>query len=78
MVLVLFLANTHFPHYNESMITAKDIIVEIASPTEADIALINKAYDLAQDAHKDHTRYSGEPYINHLANVDELFSRGLL
>lgn len=51
------------------MITAKDIIVEISSPTEADIALINKAYELSQDAHKDHTRYSGEPYISHLANV---------
>lgn len=51
------------------MVTAKDIIVELSSPTEADIALINKAYDLAAEAHKDHTRYSGEPYIVHLAEV---------
>lgn len=51
------------------MVTAKDIIVELSSPTEADIALINKAYDLAADAHKAHTRYSGEPYIVHLAEV---------
>lgn len=51
------------------MTTAKDIVVELHSPTEADIALINKAYDLAATAHEGHTRYSGEPYINHLAAV---------
>jgi len=51
------------------MITAKDIIVEFSNPTEADIALINKAYDLAATAFEGHTRYSGEPYLSHLANV---------
>lgn len=51
------------------MITAKDIIVELSSPTEADTALITKAYELAAQAHEGHTRYSGEPYIAHLAAV---------
>lgn len=51
------------------MVTAKDIIVELTSPTEADRELINKAYELAATAHKEHTRYSGEPYIVHLAEV---------
>jgi GTP pyrophosphokinase len=51
------------------MVTAKDIIVELNSPTEADIALINKAYDLAAKAHEGHTRYSGEPYMTHLTAV---------
>jgi len=51
------------------MVTAKDIIVELSSPTEADVALINKAYDLASKAHEGNTRYSGEPYITHLAEV---------
>jgi len=51
------------------MVTAKDIIVELNSPTEADIALINKAYELAAKAHDGHTRYSGEPYVIHLAEV---------
>ena len=55
--------------YNDLMVTAKDIIVELSSPTEADVALINKAYDLAAKAHESHTRYSGEPYIVHLAEV---------
>jgi GTP pyrophosphokinase len=51
------------------MVTAKDIIVELSSPTEADVMLINKAFELAQKAHEGHTRYSGEPYITHLAAV---------
>lgn len=51
------------------MVTAKDIIVELNSPTEADTALINKAYELASKAHEGHTRYSGEPYVVHLAEV---------
>jgi GTP diphosphokinase / guanosine-3',5'-bis(diphosphate) 3'-diphosphatase len=51
------------------MVTAKDIIVELHSPTEADIALINRAYDTSAKAHEGHVRYSGEPYITHLAQV---------
>ncbi len=38
----------------------------IKSPTVADVALIAKAYSFAENAHKDHKRYSGEPYFNHL------------
>lgn len=51
------------------MVTAKDIISELHSPTEADIALIDKAYSVAAQAHEGTKRYSGEPYISHLANV---------
>ncbi len=51
------------------MITAQDIIVEINNPTEADIALIRKAYDLAALAFEGHTRYSGDPYLSHIAIV---------
>ena len=51
------------------MITAKEIFSELASPTEADRELINRAYNFAQEAHKDHKRYSGEPYMTHLASV---------
>lgn len=35
-------------------------------PTEADKALVRKAYAFAEEAHKDHKRNSGEPYFNHL------------
>lgn len=46
-----------------------DIIVQLSSPTEADKALVQEAYDFAAKAHANHTRYSGEPYLNHLAAV---------
>ncbi len=47
------------------------IISHLDNPTEADKALIEKAYTYAKDAHAGHTRYSGEPYINHLLAVGE-------
>lgn len=34
-------------------------------PSPEDEALVRKAYDFAQEAHKEHTRYSGEPYFIH-------------
>ncbi len=40
-----------------------------ASGGEADTVLIQEAYDFAKEAHKGHTRYSGEPYLNHLVSV---------
>lgn len=36
------------------------------SPTQEDIALIQKAHDFALKAHDGHKRLSGEPYFNHL------------
>lgn len=67
--MATFLAKTTIPLYNDFMVTAKDIIVELNSPTEADIALINKAYSLAETAFAGVSRYSGEPYISHIAEV---------
>lgn len=49
--------------------TARDIIVLLDKPSEADKALIEKAYSTAEKAHADHKRYSGEPYLNHLTAV---------
>ncbi len=51
------------------MVTAKEIIAELNNPTEADRLLIEKAFDFADQAHKGHTRYSGEPYMSHVASV---------
>jgi GTP pyrophosphokinase len=48
------------------MENVKDIIKLMNAPSEEDIALITKAYDFAKKAHEGHTRYSGEPYFNHL------------
>ncbi len=51
------------------MYTAKDIIKNIKNPTNADKRLIITAYDFAVNAHTGHKRYSGQPYMEHLANV---------
>lgn len=51
------------------MTTAKEILARMSATTPEDEALIEKAYAFAQEAHKDHTRYSGEPYFMHPAAV---------
>ncbi len=51
------------------MKTAADIIALLHNPTEADRYLIEKAYTFAAAAHTPYTRYSGEPYMVHLAAV---------
>lgn len=51
------------------MITAQDIIKHFQNPTAADRELVEKAYRVAAKAHDGHTRYSGEPYMSHLAAV---------
>lgn len=49
--------------------TALEIIALLKNPKKEDIALIEKAYAFAKEAHKEQKRYSGEPYFCHLANV---------
>lgn len=51
------------------MVTANEIISHVANPTEADKALIQKAYEFAKNAHEGQLRKSGEPYMSHLAAV---------
>jgi GTP diphosphokinase / guanosine-3',5'-bis(diphosphate) 3'-diphosphatase len=51
------------------MTTVKEIIAAMRDPAPEDIALVEKAYAFSQEAHKDHTRYSGEPYFLHPAAV---------
>lgn len=54
----------------------KEIFSLLNNPTEADRALIQKAYDFAQKSHEGALRKSGEPYFNHLfataKNIAEL------
>ena len=58
------------------MLDIKEIIGLMQSPTAKDIALIEKAYLFAEEAHKNHVRKTGEPYVNHLfataKNIAEL------
>lgn len=51
------------------MYSAQDIISHLHNPSQSDIDLIKRAYEYAKKAHKEHTRYSGEPYMLHLAAV---------
>ncbi|MCA9361557.1 bifunctional (p)ppGpp synthetase/guanosine-3',5'-bis(diphosphate) 3'-pyrophosphohydrolase [Candidatus Kaiserbacteria bacterium] len=52
-----------------SIKTVKEIIGQLKSPNEADRILIEKAYEMATKAHEGHVRYSGEPYMTHVASV---------
>lgn len=65
------LATTRPPLYNERMTTAKQIIGLVSNLTQADRALIERAYAFAEKAHEGHIRYSGEPYMQHVAAVAE-------
>lgn len=51
------------------MHTADEIIALLNNPTDEDRKLVKKAYDYAAEAHKDHKRYSGDPYMIHTAAV---------
>lgn len=51
------------------MTTASKIIGNLNNPTDADKRLIEKAYSYAETAHEGHKRYSGEPYMSHVASV---------
>ena len=60
------------------MYSLDQILAELQNPSEKDKALISKAYDFAKEAHKDHKRYSGDPYMIHLAEVGhKLASMGM-
>lgn len=51
------------------MYTATEIIGQLGDVTADDKKLIKDAYTYAENAHADHKRYSGEPYMVHLAAV---------
>lgn len=46
-----------------------DIITAMQSNDAQDIDLISRAYAFSQDAHKDHERFSGDPFFSHPAEV---------
>lgn len=51
------------------MKSLKDILQAAPHITDADKALIERAYKFAENAHAGHTRYSGEPYLVHLTAI---------
>lgn len=51
------------------MESVKDILQKMGAPTKEELALVEKAYDFAAEAHKNHMRFSGEPYLVHLVET---------
>jgi len=51
------------------MYSIEDILSQLNSDNPTDRDLVTRAYKYAQTAHADHARYSGEPYMVHLATV---------
>lgn len=56
------------------MVDAKEIISHLTGATAEDAELITRAYAFASKAHEGHTRYSGEPYMSHVASVAKMLA----
>jgi len=56
------------------MTTVKEIITTMKDPSPEGAALIEKAYAFAKEAHKNHKRYSGEPYFIHPAATAKILA----
>ena len=55
-------------------LTAQSIVQHLSSNAPEDRELVIRAYDFAKRAHEGHKRYSGEPYLNHLASVARMLA----
>ena len=56
------------------MTSAKEILALMTRATEADRALVQKAYDFSKKAHEGHTRNSGDPYFIHPAATAKILA----
>lgn len=60
------------------VVNLKEILAKMSASGKEDAALVEKAYAFAARAHKEHRRFSGEPYIGHLAaTAKDLAALGL-
>ena len=56
----------------------KDILQKMSGASKEDLAFVEKAYNFAEKAHKEHKRFSGEPYVVHpVATARELAKLGM-
>jgi (p)ppGpp synthase/HD superfamily hydrolase len=56
------------------VITLKEITAEMRNATPEDLALVEKAYEYAKQAHEGTKRYSGEPYFTHPAAAAKILA----
>ncbi|MEK7170526.1 MAG: HD domain-containing protein, partial [Patescibacteria group bacterium] len=54
--------------------TLQEIVNTMKTSSVKDLALVSKAYSFAEEAHKNHRRYSGEPYFTHLYETAKLIA----
>ncbi|MSU56109.1 MAG: bifunctional (p)ppGpp synthetase/guanosine-3',5'-bis(diphosphate) 3'-pyrophosphohydrolase [Candidatus Taylorbacteria bacterium] len=54
--------------------TLHEITSLLKNPSVSELALVSKAYIFAEQAHREHIRYSGEPYFNHLCETAKLIA----
>ena len=54
--------------------SVKEITDLMDSPTPENVALITKAYNIAEEAHKGVLRMSGEPYFNHVFETAKILA----
>ncbi len=57
-----------------TLITAKNIIEAMSDSTQEAKDLITHAYEFVAKAHEGRTRYSGDPYLVHLASVAKMLA----
>ncbi len=58
----------------EKPIDAQAIVEKMSSSSKEDRELVIRAYAFAEKAHEGHKRYSGEPYLTHLAHVAHMLA----
>ena len=54
--------------------TLHEITHLMKKPSVRDLTVVGKAYSFAEEAHKNHKRYSGEPYFTHLFETAKLIA----
>ncbi|MBP9701293.1 MAG: bifunctional (p)ppGpp synthetase/guanosine-3',5'-bis(diphosphate) 3'-pyrophosphohydrolase [Candidatus Pacebacteria bacterium] len=57
-----------------TLFTVQNIIESLSSTETADVELVRHAYEFAKTAHEGRTRYSGDPYLTHLAAVAKMLA----
>lgn len=57
------------------MFEVKQIFELMESPSAEEKSLIQAAHNFAKNAHKDHLRYSGEPYFTHLHETAKILAQ---
>jgi guanosine-3',5'-bis(diphosphate) 3'-pyrophosphohydrolase len=57
-----------------TLFTVQNIIESLSSTETADVELVRHAYEFAKTAHEGRSRYSGDPYLTHLAAVAKMLA----